>query len=1006
MDKEFEKTAEKHVMWPQQINPEIAKDALAEFYNNINLNKLHELPCTVCSGLYNYKSYKIISVNEINLFLLRLSHDLIEPSFEINFNYEHPYINTNNMWFEPMPLCLQELTIPEQLLISPGYLYMNLIQLTKRKYTYHKLKGYIITLPQNPSLLLNISPLPIYQLSKYLKVLQVWKSKISTTLNWLFSHNKLFKDKFRIDKNALNLLPEEHYTGYAQEAYQQSDSETDDKDDSEHNLNNFINNASELRPSGILHINDVPVTKKVLTLLSFQKLVEKSNQHSSNQQSSNESTPSLFIMINPADLHSPIVMMYAENEIDIEKLTFENFLKASESAQLTHLNPSAIAKYFNITIHSIINTLIGYNKENGGVLGFIKNYYGVVEYQDHVGQSEITSPQVLAYLLGIPDHYIPNKFASIHLQFLEFYFTKECKKQYQTFTKVFDESDDDFNDDLDTDNIQNAQNLLNESFLVTFYNNKLTAINFHNKTYIQIHRKQGTKKIVVLCGKGIPKKDDVENAELYGLNILMLFKLWKTVQDLYSFTLSSHIRYIISNIELLHRCVEETFLDCELRKKDLTDLFDDNDNKQDIVNASNNMVTFSPAAIIRSGLKDVRTPTSKYRLSQLLLYLASASGTGKSRVIHAICLYFENILQCHTLLILAPTGIAAANVYDSTIHSACKFGFGENSKKLSALTEESLQQLQELWSEIEYVIINEISKIGQNLLTQFHTFMKKLKVTDDLVPFARINIMFVSDFMQLPLVLDSDLYMPDKITCLSSCNPQTTMSTTTSSIQDSSKSKKRKPDCRNAIFLITRNDLYVQLNFDATREHDYYNNQPLIYSCAYNTRCGILPLSINIKVVITINICANDNLANGLQGILQKIVYDKDSIDPLPCDKNKVILKSPPKYVIVKLIDRAPGSYQDLQPNHVPIYPVKHACVQTIWKCDGSKIQRRFQQFQLLLTLAFVFTDYKCQERTLHKVIVNLIGSNTSNDIWISPALCAEFNKLDKCIQRTNQLKE
>ncbi|CAG8753931.1 25604_t:CDS:2, partial [Dentiscutata erythropus] len=135
--------------------------------------------------------------------------------------------------------------------------------------------------------------------------------------------------------------------------------ETDDEDDSEHNLNNFINNntinnASELRPSGILHVDDVLVTKKVLTLFSLQKLVEKSNQHSSNQHSSNERC----------------------NEVN--------------------------------------------------------------------------------HLICVPH---------------------ECKEHYQTFTEGFDESDDDFNDDSDTDDIQNAQNLLNESFLVTFCNNKLTAVN-------------------------------------------------------------------------------------------------------------------------------------------------------------------------------------------------------------------------------------------------------------------------------------------------------------------------------------------------------------------------------------------------------------------------------------------------------------------------------------------------------------------------------------------------
>ncbi|KAF0490306.1 ATP-dependent DNA helicase PIF1 [Gigaspora margarita] len=138
-----------------------------------------------------------------------------------------------------------------------------------------------------------------------------------------------------------------------------------------------------------------------------------------------------------------------------------------------------------------------------------------------------------------------------------------------------------------------------------------------------------------------------------------------------------------------------------------------------------------------------------------------------------------------------------------------------------------------------------------------------------------------------------------------------------------------------------------------------------------------------MKVVITVNICANDNLANSSQGILRQIVYDKDSIESSVSNKNIIVLKSPPKYIIIELTGRNPGSYQDLQPNHVPIYPVKRPCVCTIWKCDGTKIQRRFQCFQLPITPAFTFTDYKCQGRTLQKAIVDLASSNTSNGLYV-----------------------
>ncbi|CAG8812666.1 22307_t:CDS:2, partial [Cetraspora pellucida] len=132
-----------------------------------------------------------------------------------------------------------------------------------------------------------------------------------------------------------------------------------------------------------------------------------------------------------------------------------------------------------------------------------------------------------------------------------------------------------------------------------------------------------------------------------------------------------------------------------------------------------------------------------HKPTQLLLYL---SGSGET----------------------APTGIAATNICRSTIHSACKLGFSKNSKNTTILSEESLHQLQETWSKIEYVIIDEISIISQSLLAQFHTFIKKLKATDDLTPFAKLNILFVSDFIQLPSVLDLTLYVPNKITLISS----------------------------------------------------------------------------------------------------------------------------------------------------------------------------------------------------------------------------------------------
>src|SRR4051812_31242005 len=83
---------------------------------------------------------------------------------------------------------------------------------------------------------------------------------------------------------------------------------------------------------------------------------------------------------------------------------------------------------------------------------------------------------------------------------------------------------------------------------------------------------------------------------------------------------------------------------------------------------------------------------------------------------------------------------------------------------------------------------------------------------------------------------------------------------------------------KDAAFLVSRNNFRVQLNLSAAREHAQDLQQPVVYSCARdsylrkpltgsnrqrflstpdvneNALCGILPLSIGMKVSLTVNI--------------------------------------------------------------------------------------------------------------------------------------------------------
>src|SRR5262249_46975963 len=118
-------------------------------------------------------------------------------------------------------------------------------------------------------------------------------------------------------------------------------------------------------------------------------------------------------------------------------------------------------------------------------------------------------------------------------------------------------------------------------------------------------------------------------------------------------------------------------------------------------------------------------------------------------------------------------------------------------------------------------------------------------------------------------------------------------------------------------------------------------------------------------------------------------------------------------------------------PNHVPVYPVKAPCVHTIRRRDGNQIRHSFQRFQLPLTPAFAFTDYKCQGRTFQKAIVDLAEGATSTgiyvmlsrvrrledllilrpfkesllDVRIPSALREEFQRLEDCAQETERLE-
>jgi hypothetical protein len=97
--------------------------------------------------------------------------------------------------------------------------------------------------------------------------------------------------------------------------------------------------------------------------------------------------PTLWITINPTDLHDPIAQVFAGENIDLDHFSPEIGPNTQKRAELIAADPYAAAKFFHFIIHVILKDLFGVNVTNYqvhsrmGVLGEVSAYFGTVESQ-------------------------------------------------------------------------------------------------------------------------------------------------------------------------------------------------------------------------------------------------------------------------------------------------------------------------------------------------------------------------------------------------------------------------------------------------------------------------------------------------------------------------------------------------------------------------------------------------------------------------------------------------
>ncbi len=86
----------------------------------------------------------------------------------------------------------------------------------------------------------------------------------------------------------------------------------------------------------------------------------------------------------------------------------------------------------------------------------------------------------------------------------------------------------------------------------------------------------------------------------------------------------------------------------------------------------------------------------------------------------------------------------------TTIHSLLAFSIDKNT-----IINKS-KKIRDSWSNIQFVIVKEISMVGCTMFATMHLKLQKLK--SSILPFGGFNIMFMGDFLQFPPIINTSLF--------------------------------------------------------------------------------------------------------------------------------------------------------------------------------------------------------------------------------------------------------
>ena len=76
-----------------------------------------------------------------------------------------------------------------------------------------------------------------------------------------------------------------------------------------------------------------------------------------------------------------MVCYIAGYPVNLDSMFDSSIPDGIERCKISSEDPIAAAKYFNLVIVNLFDKLLAYNNPNGGILGHVKSYYGILEEQ-------------------------------------------------------------------------------------------------------------------------------------------------------------------------------------------------------------------------------------------------------------------------------------------------------------------------------------------------------------------------------------------------------------------------------------------------------------------------------------------------------------------------------------------------------------------------------------------------------------------------------------------------